>query len=755
LHTQNGKSFTGILTNFTFQAPSNDLALVLSHVLPHPLPDPLPTAQKNVVFQPKDILSISATNVTLGTTNTASTGFRTDAAISGTPQGGQQRPLERWQPDNSPSTGMAGALESNSGGQWDQFATNERMFGVKTSYNEEIYTTKIDRSHPEFAKRIRDAEAIARDIEGKVSSNPHLQEERGQKVDDSGLDEEDKYSGVIRPAPAPSAPTGYAAAAAGNKYVPPSKRETPPVRPPPIDPAIIASKLREPKDTKKPIDTTSVIEKPKPALPLTANGTTEIPIVKEPEDIAPPIQDVGQKFVKDEKVKLKRARNLIGTKEKQRQFAEFAEFSKTLKLKAPVPSDLLPILAGKDANKQKAILERNQELKRQSEEKKISSPGVESVVSVSPAPVVVVASSPPLASPVVSPAPTLAERLKAQQGKTVGVTPSRVASPTPLEPGVVKPLSTPKKLDPSAREFVFKVSAKEFRPSFVSPSSHSPSPSRSSVVVSPPVGPRVEPSEVPPPSGPPGFWEKKVRRESPQTSFEELNVFVAALEAWKPTFEGEKFHLPMAYATPPAAWGAPEEDGKSTGKGYLQLYTEGRTPPVAPSAPGQDDQQSGHNYSRSSSTHITPHPPPPTQLAPIVQGFPPNQPVYPNVPMNYPYMPPPGPPVFPQQGQPGAYPQQLMAGQFQPQTSQYQRYTGPGYPINPPMMMPPALPPQYQQQNQYGQFPQPQYMQPPFGYVNPQQSGSYQGSPGRGNPPMAYQNMPPMYFQGTSPGCHC
>src|SRR5205814_9662947 len=120
-----------------------------------------------------------------------------------------------------------------------------------------------------------------------------------------------------------------------------------------------------------------------------------VPMLKEPEYHPPHIQEVGQKFVKEEKSKIKRARNLIGTKEKQRQFAEFAEFSNSLKLDMPVPSDLLPILAGKDANKQKAILERNQELKRRSDEQKAKSPMV--------SPAILSTQSPRVASPVASP----------------------------------------------------------------------------------------------------------------------------------------------------------------------------------------------------------------------------------------------------------------------------------------------------------------------------------------------------------------
>lgn len=121
--------------------------------------------------------------------------FRTDGDISqaapntnvrrfisnagGAPSSGEGRELQAWQPD--PSTPYAanalpghgslrgdeatfgpGAVGSN--GSWDQFATNERMFGVKTSFNEELYTTKLDRTTPDFKERERRAMAIAQEI---------------------------------------------------------------------------------------------------------------------------------------------------------------------------------------------------------------------------------------------------------------------------------------------------------------------------------------------------------------------------------------------------------------------------------------------------------------------------------------------------------------------------------------------------------------------------------------------------------------
>lgn len=91
------------------------------------------------------------------------------------------------------------SLESSNkqsgGAGWDQFAVNERLFGLKTDYDETIYTTAIDKSHPEYSKRYAAADRKAREIENSVANNRHVEEERmadNLAVDDSGLDEEDK-----------------------------------------------------------------------------------------------------------------------------------------------------------------------------------------------------------------------------------------------------------------------------------------------------------------------------------------------------------------------------------------------------------------------------------------------------------------------------------------------------------------------------------------------------------------------------------
>lgn len=93
-----------------------------------------------------------------------------------------------------PGSGAAGSAAGTGGtGAWDQFAANEARFGIKSNYEETLYTTKLDRSGKDFKEREKRAERLAAEIMGQQTSNPHLQEERGQAgADDSGVNEEDK-----------------------------------------------------------------------------------------------------------------------------------------------------------------------------------------------------------------------------------------------------------------------------------------------------------------------------------------------------------------------------------------------------------------------------------------------------------------------------------------------------------------------------------------------------------------------------------
>lgn len=83
-------------------------------------------------------------------------------------------------------------------GNWNQFEANKRLYNVKSSYDENLYTKKLDKSLLS-QEQIQLAESIAKAIEHSTSTNIHLLEERGQAVQHD-MDEEDLYSGVMRPA---------------------------------------------------------------------------------------------------------------------------------------------------------------------------------------------------------------------------------------------------------------------------------------------------------------------------------------------------------------------------------------------------------------------------------------------------------------------------------------------------------------------------------------------------------------------------
>lgn len=101
----------------------------------------------------------------------------------------RERELKPWEPAADSSSSLSLSASGNS--TWNQFETNERLYGVKTDYDENIYTTSIDRSHPSYKQRMAAADRLAREIEGSGTNNPHVAEERGLvPTHDDGVDEE-------------------------------------------------------------------------------------------------------------------------------------------------------------------------------------------------------------------------------------------------------------------------------------------------------------------------------------------------------------------------------------------------------------------------------------------------------------------------------------------------------------------------------------------------------------------------------------
>ena len=280
----------------------------------------------------------------------------------------RHRELQRW--DAGDDTGIDMSLEGGSSTGWDQFAVNERMYGVQSTYDENIYTTSIDRSNPQYKQREAEAARLAREIEGSSAANAHVAEERRRDADKGdGLDEEEKYSGVSRDG------TLLPKRGAGS-YVPPSQRpisSTPGVRGAPYDPAIISSALAKP-SSEKPAeapassgpDPTSTLAAPAdPASQLTPSSSKSIskPTETTPEDHIRATTDAFKHFANTEKLRLRQSqehKRIAQRHEKNVKLNDLKKFAANFKLKSRVPDDLVPILA-KDAEKQQEIQKRADE----------------------------------------------------------------------------------------------------------------------------------------------------------------------------------------------------------------------------------------------------------------------------------------------------------------------------------------------------------------------------------------------------------
>lgn len=200
--TTSGARFEGLLAG---AGTKDELAVTLKHAVALDEPD-APGRRALTIFG-RDLAAISASGIDLdartdvkapvaGATPSGSDTFRTDTDISGAASGpaGEGRTLQQWSGGAAPAVDarMSGALEAGGkSGSWDQFATNERLYGVKTNFDEDLYTTKLDRSGKDFRERERKANQIAQEILSGGTTNAHVAEERNQATAHEG-DEEDR-----------------------------------------------------------------------------------------------------------------------------------------------------------------------------------------------------------------------------------------------------------------------------------------------------------------------------------------------------------------------------------------------------------------------------------------------------------------------------------------------------------------------------------------------------------------------------------
>lgn len=410
------------------------------------------TVLSELAIKPNELIEVHAAKVELtrpedsgsSTPAPAQNAWKTDTDISGRGQI-KERVLQAWQPspddegfsiEDDLSTATKTGTTTK---KWDQFAANEKLFGVKSQWDEDMYTHKLDTTRPDFARRQAEAERLAREIEQSSSTNAHVLEERGV-VDDSGLTEEDKYSGVQRNP---------------NAWVPPARRpivNLPTPRVSSVDPAIISSQLAKPGSSGHRSMVSEInVQRPTSGENNKSNDAAPTSVSKTANAIETDIMARFKQFATNERDRLSVKKAATFKKEKDGRLQDLLAFSKDFKLSTPVPEDLIPILA-KDKAKQEAIVQ------------KAASGSSSSPSTAKP--------ESPATKPVDSKSDTLRSRLdKAHQA------PVPQATPTPL----TREQSTElKKLKPSAAEFKpFNPAATSFTPSFAQKQPQSSSPALS------------------------------------------------------------------------------------------------------------------------------------------------------------------------------------------------------------------------------------------------------------------------------------
>ncbi|KAI0784608.1 hypothetical protein C8Q75DRAFT_724367 [Abortiporus biennis] len=315
----------------------------------------------------KDQLFIAATNIDTwasgpadakASTNGADS-FKTDVDISAKAPVRKERELKAWSDEvDSLSIGPMtthhvddmtfGPGASTGGNGWDQFAVNEQLFGVKANFDEDVYTTKIDRSAPDYKEKEKKAQAIAAEILGVSSQsttvNTHVAEERVMNFagTDDGTKEEDKYGAVVRGA---------------NAYVPPGARRANPIA---AKDSSASAKPEIPKVSVNAPDGTSLHSAGPVPTSVTSPNVTKVRIglyirfTSPSADPVPAFRD----FVSSERDRLMKKKQALMKSEMDKRMAELVKFSKNFKLNKPIPDDLVPILA-KDEEKQRQIKEKS------------------------------------------------------------------------------------------------------------------------------------------------------------------------------------------------------------------------------------------------------------------------------------------------------------------------------------------------------------------------------------------------------------
>jgi len=231
VQVKSGMVYEGVLHTISVDPKDFHVVLLMAETVKNPGKgsgsDLVQRPVRKLIVHSKDLVQIVGKDVKMSAQDVGplseevdAGGFGTDSSISRGKATGFGRELQPWVPDataEDPNVSDGGDssgknivttdFRQDTAKSWDQFAAFERMTGSKTTFTEEQYTTSLNKSDPRMKALEAQAARIAKEIEGQTTSNFHQAEERGHAYDDSGITEEDKYSGVARgPQPVASAP---------------------------------------------------------------------------------------------------------------------------------------------------------------------------------------------------------------------------------------------------------------------------------------------------------------------------------------------------------------------------------------------------------------------------------------------------------------------------------------------------------------------------------------------------------------------
>lgn len=300
-----------------------------------------------LIILPRDLMQIQVERINFNEILQTEHKFQTDTEISGKVEF-KERELHRWEPSNSDSAEI-GPLEEltqtvSNGEVWDQFAVNEKLFGVKSEFDEDFYTTKVDKSHPFYKQREAEAARIAQEIQQSSTNNIHIAEERGFIQTD--ISEETMYSGVFRPDSEKKDES--------SDYTKETKKETVSVVAASCeDSATTTSQTKSEAEFLEENATVASVSVTKEEVE-TPDSDSSSSALKAPK-IETELMGTFKQFVSGERKRLQAKKQALFKKEKYVKLQELLKFSQDFKLNTPVPSDLVPILA-KDKAKRDEII---------------------------------------------------------------------------------------------------------------------------------------------------------------------------------------------------------------------------------------------------------------------------------------------------------------------------------------------------------------------------------------------------------------